>query len=152
MIPEGATTLNHLVVMLDAKDPMIAQLEGVNPNEKHGAVTPVRAVAGRQNFACGLNMKLHAGKFYEGGVHNGTDDPQFVNCPFCKDTAVFKEKMAEHERYTNADKGLYAGIFNKQGASLPGGAQGAVAVPAKAEPEAEDSTAGKVLSASDEDA
>lgn len=129
-----AETIIHYVIMLDRVSPVIAQLEGVAPNERRGAVVPVKATAGKQRFACSMaDMSKHAGKLWEGAHHHGCGDPQFVNCPFCKDTVAYKEDMAEHERYTAQDKGLFSGIFAKTRASAEGGAAGAVASPSVAE-------------------
>lgn len=129
-------TMIHFATLLDARPPVIEQLEGVAPNKQHGAVTAVKAVSGRQQFACctidsdakkaGLCMTKHAGKQYEGANHGATGEPQFVNCPYCKEAPQYKEAMAEHERHTATDKGLFAGIFHKQGASLQRGAEGAL--------------------------
>lgn len=119
-------TLVHFVVFLSDRQPVIEQLEGTVPNKSHGAVTPVKAKAGEQTFACGLNMRVHAGKLYEGATHHGTGDPQFANCPHCKETKEYKEAIAEHERHTSHDRGVYSGIFSRQGTNVQGGAARAV--------------------------
>lgn len=117
-------TLIHYVVVFDAASrEAFDQLDGVAANKKHGAVMPVKAVTGsRQEFACclsgegiktGLTMTKHAGKPYEGANHGGTGDPQFANCPMCKETKQFKEAMAEHERHTAEDKGLFSNLGRK---------------------------------------
>ncbi len=139
---EEAETLIHFVVCECDADPQIAQLDGVAINKAFGAVTPVRASGGKQNFACDLDMRKFAGKLYEGAHHHGTGDAQFVNCPLCKDTEAFQKAFAEHESHTRTDRGRYAGIFaraggqpakvvhtgnaDKQGAASQGGAEGAV--------------------------
>lgn len=151
-IPEGTTTIIHQVIIEQEAAPVIAQNEGAEPNEKHGAVVPIKAKAGNQRYACGLNNRLHAGKLYEGAMHAGTDDPQFVTCPFCKETKEHKELMEEHERHTRTDRGLYAGIYNQQRASMPGREKRAVG---SAEAPHQPSTApigGEVLSATEKDA
>lgn len=117
-------TLVHYVIVLDAESrEAFEQLDGVAANKKLGSVVPVKAVTGRQEFACcfvdgggskaGLCMSKHAGKPFEGANHGGTGDPQFVNCPMCKETKQFQEAMAEHERYTAEDKGLFAHLGRK---------------------------------------
>lgn len=133
------TTLIHFVVVSDPDDAVaIQQLSGAEPNKSHGAVVPVKAVTGKQQFACCLTpdragskanlcMRKHAGKQFEGANHGGTGDPQFVNCPMCLETFEYKEAMAEHERYTSEHKGLFAHLFNKKRASSQGGEARAVA-------------------------
>lgn len=142
MSPE---TLLHFVVVASEREPVIKQLDGVKPNESRGAVTPVKATAGSQTFACGLNMSKHAGKLYEGAIHHGTGDPQFANCPNCKETKAYLEAIAEHERHTSNDRGIYSGIFDRQRASMQGGAQGAVGGSGVPERPPEDSSSPEVL-------
>jgi len=144
-----AETLIHFVVCQGDAEPVIAQSDGVEINKKFGAVVPVRASGGKQDFACDLDMSKHAGKLYEGAHHHGTGDAQFVNCPLCKDTEAWKKAFAEHESHTRADRGRYAGIFkragsqavhagatDKQGADAQGGTQGAVGGSGASEPSA----------------
>lgn len=128
MIPADAKTMVHLVVVENPSNTDLSPevMTGVKANEKKGAVTPVRAVTGDQQFSCcrngglkvngkevGLCMSKHAGKLFEGAMHSGTDDVQFVNCPFCKETKEYKEGLAEHERHTKADQGVFGRIFSK---------------------------------------
>lgn len=144
-------TLVHFVVFLSDRQPVIEQLEGVAPNKSHGAITPVKAKAGEQTFACGLNMRVHAGKLYEGAVHHGTGDPQFANCPFCKETKEYKEAIAEHERHTAKDRGIYSGIFDRQRASMQGREEGAVGGSEVPEQPAKDTSPSEVLPPSKEE-
>lgn len=147
MIPADSLTAIHLIVFVNdpatdqSTDQSIDQLEGAKPNEVHGAVTPVRYKHGDQRFACDkADMKLHAGKMYEGVMHSGTDDVQFVRCPFCEETEAYKERKADHDKHTVANKGLFAQAFNKQRASQQGRAQRPVE-PAKASNEPAKATA-----------
>lgn len=128
MIPPDTKTMIHLVIVHDPSktDLPTEVLSGVKANESKGAVTPVRAVTGSQQFSCccdgglkvngkdvGLCMTKHAGKLFEGAMHSGTDDVQFVNCPFCKQTKAYKEGLEEHERHTKADQGVFGRILSK---------------------------------------
>lgn len=141
-----AETVVHYVIMLDRVSPHIAQLEGVDPNERRGSVVPVKATAGKQRFACDMaDMSKVAGKMWEGAHHHGCGDPQFVNCPFCKETTAYQEDMAEHERYAAQDKGLFSGIFAKTRASAKGGTTGTVASPVVAQPDPAPDHSGPVL-------
>lgn len=114
-------TLIHYVVMKSRAEPIIEQLTGVKVNQQFGAVTPVKAVAGEQDFACSLSMRQYAGTNYEGAHHAGTGEAQFVTCPLCKQTKAYKDDLDEHNRHVETDRGLFSGIFNKQVPVMQGG-------------------------------
>ncbi len=133
-----AETLIHFVVCEQDKEPAIDQSSGAEINKRHGAVVPIRASGGKQDFACEVDMSKHAGKLYEGANHHGTGDAQFVNCPMCKETEEYKKAFADHESHTREDRGRFAGIFkratqavhtsafDKQRANAQGGTEGVV--------------------------